>query len=328
MDTHQDIRETPAKFEPDLVEIIRLYAPESDLRSGAWKKDHGECKKAAQELVSSCKHELGLDTQAFFLRYPADRPKWPAFLAIDGATMAPKVPAHSHDTHGPLESFGTLLTRYADLAAANEGWAKMISSGVVERLLGPDSALASVRIERLRMLRAQAIMSDSQQFVKNLDPNRTYLLHVYTYPPCLNADGSPKDADTAQYVNFIARRFVPGFEEYTGCKVEAFWLRGAEPGFNEQFTSSEALAGSGDAYVNVPADKPPASVWITTWDDDRHCEEANDRFFNDPEFVTDLINDNPYSRTITNKGGNGVFMPVYEYERIVQEMTVLILPYR
>ena len=35
---------------PDLVEIIRLYAPESELRSGTWKKDHGACKKVAQEF--------------------------------------------------------------------------------------------------------------------------------------------------------------------------------------------------------------------------------------------------------------------------------------
>ena len=314
------------KFEPDLVEIIRLYAPESELRSGTWKKDHGDCKKGAQELVSSCKHDLGLNSQAFFLRCPADRPKWPAFLAIDGATMEPKVPAHANEMHGPLEPFGTLLTRYADLSAANNGWAKMNSSGIVERLLGPDSVLASVRIERLRMLRAQSIISDPQQFVKNLDPNRTYLLHSYTYPPSLNIDGSPKDANTAQYINFIAQRFAPGFEKYTGCKLAAFWLRGAEPGFNEQFTSSEAIAGNGDTFKNIPEDKPPASFWITTWDDDRHCEEANDRFFNDPEFVNDLINNNPYSPTIKNKDGENVFMPVYEYERIVQEMTNIILP--
>mgnify|MGYP001346838097 CR=1 FL=1 len=314
------------KFEPDLVEIIRLYAPESELRSGTWKKDHGDCKKVAQELVSSCKHDLGLNSQAFFLRCPADRPKWPAFLAIDGATMEPKVPAHPNEMHGPLEPFGTLLTRYADLSAANNGWAKMKSSGIVERLLGPDSVLASVRIERLRMLRAQTIISEPQQFVKNLDPNRTYLLHAYTYPPSLNVDGSPKDANTAQYINFIAQRFAPGFEKYTGCKLAAFWLRGAEPGFNEQFTSSDAIAGNGDTFKNIPEDKPPASFWITTWDDDRHCEEANDRFFNDPEFVNDLINNNPYSRTIKNKDGENVFMPVYEYERIVQEMTNIILP--
>ena len=314
------------KFEPDLVEIIRLYAPESELRSGTWKKDHGDCKKGAQELVSSCKHDLGLNSQAFFLRCPANRPKWPAFLAIDGATMEPKVPAHANEMHGPLEPFGTLLTRYADLSAANNGWAKMNSSGIVERLLGPDSVLASVRIERLRMLRAQSIISDPQQFVKNLDLNRTYLLHSYTYPPSLNIDGSPKDANTAQYINFIAQRFAPGFEKYTGCKLAAFWLRGAEPGFNEQFTSSEAIAGNGDTFKNIPEDKPPASFWITTWDDDRHCEEANDRFFNDPEFVNDLINNNPYSRTIKNKDGENVFMPVYEYERIVQEMTNIILP--
>ena len=121
------------KFEPDLVEIIRLYAPESELRSGTWKKDHGDCKKGAQELVSSCKHDLGLNSQAFFLRCPADRPKWPAFLAIDGATMEPKVPAHANEMHGPLEPFGTLLTRYADLSAANNGWAKMNSSGIARR---------------------------------------------------------------------------------------------------------------------------------------------------------------------------------------------------
>jgi hypothetical protein len=314
------------KTESDLVEIIRLYAPESELQSGSWKKDHGACRKVAKELVSSCKHDLGLDAQAFFLRCPADRPKWPAFLAIDGATMGPKVPAHAHKMHGPLEPFGTLLTGYSDLSAANDGWAKMNTSGIVERLLGPDSALASVRIERLRMLRAQTIISDSQQFIRNLDPNRTYLLHVYTYPPSLNVDGSPKDANTAQYVNFIAKRFVPGFENYTGCKVESFWIRSTESGFNEHFTSSETLAGNGDAYINIPEDKPPASFWITTWDDDRHCEEANDRFFNDPDFVNNLINDNPYSRTITNKDGENIFMPVYEYERIVQEMTHIILP--
>ena len=240
--------------------------------------------------------------------------------------MEPKVPAHANEMHGPLEPFGTLLTRYADLSAANNGWAKMNSSGIVERLLGPDSVLASVRIERLRMLRAHSIISDPKQFVKNLDPNRTYLLHSYTYPPSLNVDGSPKDANTAQYINFIAQRFAPGFEKYTGCKLAAFWLRGAEPGFNEQFTSSEAIAGNGDTFKNIPEDKPPASFWITTWDDDRHCEEANDRFFNDPEFVNDLINNNPYSRTIKNKDGENVFMPVYEYERIVQEMTNIILP--
>ena len=314
------------KTEPDLVEIIRLYAPESELQSGTWKKDHVACKKVAQELVSSCKHDLGLDSQAFFLRCPADRPKWPAFLAIDGATMEPKIPAHMDERHGPIEPFGTLLTSYSDLSKANDGWAKMNSSGIVDRLLGPDSALASVRIERLRMLRAQTIISDPQQFVKNLDPYRTYLLHAYTYPPSLNVDGSPKDANTAQYVNFIAQRFAPGFEKYTGCKLEAFWLRGAEPGFNEKFTSSEALADNEDTYTNITEDKPPASFWITTWDDDNHCEEANDRFFNDPEFVNDLINDNPYSRTITNKDGENIFMPVYEYERIVQEMTHIILP--
>ena len=310
----------------DLVEIIRLYAPESELRSGTWKKDHGACKKVAQELVSICKHDLELDSQAFFLRCPADRPKWPAFLAIDGATMEPKIPAHAHEMHGPIEPFGTLLTSYSDLSAANDGWAKMNSSGIVERLLGTDSALASVRIERLRMLRAQTIISEPRQFVKNLDPNRAYLLHASTYPPSLNVVGSPKDANTAQYVNFIAQRFAPRFEKYTGCKLEAFWLRGAEPEFNEKFTSSEAITGNGDTYINIPEDKPPASFWITTWDDDRHCEEANDRFFNDPEFVNDLINDNPYSRTITNKDGENVFMPVYEYERIVQEMTKIILP--
>ena len=158
-----------------------------------------------------------------------------------------------------------------------------------------------------------------------VDPNRTYLLHVYTYPPSANKDGSPKDEDTAQYTNFIANRFKPGFEEYTGCKVEAFWLRGADPGFNENFTSSEELSG-GNAYVNEPADKPPASIWITTWDNAEHCEKENDRFFNDPDFVNDLINDNPYSRTITNEEGEEVFMPVYKYERIVQEMTIPIVP--
>jgi len=323
---NSDVKETFTENKPDLVEIIRLYAPESVLRSGSWVKDYGECKNAGKELVSSCKHQLGLDAQAFFLRCPVDRPKWPAFLAIDGATMEAKVPAHAHDVHGPIESFGTLLIRYADLSAANDGWEKMNSSGVIDRLLGPDSALASVRIERLRMLQVKEIISNPQLFVKNLNPDRTYLLHAYTYPPCLNVDGSPKDANTAQYVNFIAHRFAPGFEKYTGCNVEAFWLRGAESGFNEQFTSSAAITSNGDAYRNAPSDKPPASFWITTWDDEKHCEEANDRFFNDPEFVNNLINDNPYSRTIKNNDGKDIFMPVYEYERIVQEMTNLILP--
>ena len=84
---NSDVKETFTENKPDLVEIIRLYAPESVLRSGSWIKDYGECKNAGKELVSSCKHQLGLDAQAFFLRCPVDRPKWPAFLAIDGACL-------------------------------------------------------------------------------------------------------------------------------------------------------------------------------------------------------------------------------------------------
>ena len=53
--------------------------------------------------------------------------------------MEPKIPAHAHEMHGPIEPFGTLLTSYSDLSAANDGWAKMNSSGIVERLLGTKS---------------------------------------------------------------------------------------------------------------------------------------------------------------------------------------------
>ena len=68
-----DMKETFTENKPELVEIIRLYAPQSVLRSGSWIKDYGECKNAGKELVSSCKHQLGLDAQAFFLRCPVDR---------------------------------------------------------------------------------------------------------------------------------------------------------------------------------------------------------------------------------------------------------------
>ena len=93
--------------------------------------------------------------------------------------------------HGPIESFGTLLIRYADLSAANDGWDKMNSSGVIDRLLGPDSALASVRIERLRMLQVKEIISNPQLFVKNLlikFKNSTIIMITHRLSNVINAD--------------------------------------------------------------------------------------------------------------------------------------------
>lgn len=296
------------KNDHELVEILRLYTLGTDLKSGAWSKDHDECKAAASQLVSACKG-LQVEVQACFLRRPSgDRP----FVALNGTTLTPiETPHPSSD--GPLQPFATIVTGHKDVAAADRAWDSMAKAGILAQYLGTESTLASKRIERLRMGRVHAIMPQPLK----LDVNRMYEIRAYTYPPFLNPDGTPGDADTRTYIEFMSQDFKPGFEKYTGCKLEAFWMRGMDPKL-EPFTSSAAIS-NGTPYVNSPEDKPPSSIWITSWANDEQCERNMEKALSDPAFLKNLFVNNPYASY------EPTFSPLYKYERVVEEFTTCVL---